>query len=293
LQPATGQYINGETVSFILNLKLEPKECINTIEAEINFDTQYLIFKDFLSGQSIINLWVDQPSSEKAEAINQTGLIKLSGGLPGGYCGNDNSVAPIGELVFQINPQVSQETSTFITVATSSKVLLNDGQGTAKLASSQRATLNIFKKENNLEAPTTTATVLNDAIPPEPFTIAIYQDPNIYGGKKYIIFNAIDKQSGVDYYEISESKTGCLDSLFGNSKWTIIKSPHILINQNVNGIIRVKAVDKAGNKRMAELDLTKLKSLYSIVGVVILLIIIIMVLFLIIKKLKKKYAKKS
>ena len=78
-----------------------------------------------------------------------------------------------------------------------------------------------------------------DTIPPEAFDIEIPQDPSIFEGKYFIIFSTIDKQTGLDYYEIKE----------GEKDWQRGQSPYLLEDQRLESIIRVKAVDKAGNER--------------------------------------------
>ena len=78
-----------------------------------------------------------------------------------------------------------------------------------------------------------------DTIPPEAFEIELYQDPSIFGGKYFIVFSTTDKQTGIDHYEVKE----------GKRKWQEAESPYLLGDQKLESIIKVKAVDKAGNER--------------------------------------------
>jgi len=86
-----------------------------------------------------------------------------------------------------------------------------------------------------------------DSVPPEPFELEIGKDPSIFEGKNFLSFATTDKTSGIDYYEISETK--------GNGQEILkkAKSPHILEDQSLQSVIKVKAVDKAGNEQMAEI----------------------------------------
>ncbi len=88
-----------------------------------------------------------------------------------------------------------------------------------------------------------------DNIPPEPFEIEIHQNPLIFEGKYFITFSTNDKQTGIDYYEIHEIPP----------IWTLkttkperAGSPYLLKDQSLKSIIKVRAVDKAGNERVAE-----------------------------------------
>lgn len=88
-----------------------------------------------------------------------------------------------------------------------------------------------------------------DATDPEPFEIKIGE----IEGKKYAVFTTFDRMSGISHYEIQEGA--------GNKQpaggWKIGESPYLLENQTLQGIIKVRAYDKAGNERMAEWILPK------------------------------------
>ena len=81
-----------------------------------------------------------------------------------------------------------------------------------------------------------------DKIPPEPFGILVLKDPQVFEGKYFITFNTQDKQTGIDHYEVKE----------GNKDWKIAESPYLLEDQKLQSIIKVKAIDKAGNERVVE-----------------------------------------
>jgi len=80
-----------------------------------------------------------------------------------------------------------------------------------------------------------------DSTLPEEFTPKIGQDPALFGGKKFLSFASTDQASGIDHYEIKE-----------NGIWKIGQSPYVLEDQSLSNKISVKAVDKAGNERIAE-----------------------------------------
>ena len=85
-----------------------------------------------------------------------------------------------------------------------------------------------------------------DTLPPEPFEITIGQNPSIFAGQYFLTFAAVDKTSGIDHFEILETRKG-------KGKWERGESPYLLKDQSLTSIIKVKAVDKAGNERIAEI----------------------------------------
>ncbi|MCK4354831.1 four helix bundle protein [Candidatus Parcubacteria bacterium] len=84
--------------------------------------------------------------------------------------------------------------------------------------------------------------VMIDSTAPEQFSLEIAQDTSIFEGKYFIVFQSLDKQAGIDCYEIKE----------GEREWKRAESPYLLEDQTLQSIIKAKAVDKAGNERIAE-----------------------------------------
>ena len=85
--------------------------------------------------------------------------------------------------------------------------------------------------------------VMIDATSPEVFRLEIGQDPSIFEGKYFLSFTTTDKASGLDYYEIKE----------GKRDWEKVSSPYLLENQSLGKQIIVRAYDKGGNYREAEI----------------------------------------
>jgi len=98
-------------------------------------------------------------------------------------------------------------------------------------------------------------------------------------GKKYLVFSTIDKTSGVDYYEVLETRNKKQET------WKIAKSPYILSDQGLESKISVKAVDKAGNERISEIALSIKPFPY---WVIIPILIGLIVIWWIIRRLKLK-----
>ncbi|HHE65575.1 MAG TPA: hypothetical protein ENL09_06080 [Bacteroidetes bacterium] len=107
--------------------------------------------------------------------------------------------------------------------------------------------------------------------------ISVHIDPNIYDGKYFIVFSTVDKQTGLDHYEILEITPEELEKikkedggianffnkLFGKweekSSWKEGESPYLLADQSLGSVIKVKAIDKAGNERLVEYNMEVVK----------------------------------
>jgi len=240
-EPSNTQLKMGQ--EFEVRVKIDPeKECINTIKTDIEYDKDILIAKDFLTGSSIISLWFKKPEIKSRE-----GKISFSGGIPGGFCGKipgDPGESDIlGKIIFKI-PEflVSDKDIAKIKFSETSKVLLNDGLGTEANLKLEEGQYKILKEKEKSPEKVLGKELSEDKTPPEPFGILVLKDLQIFEGKYFITFNTQDKQTGIDHYEIKE----------GDRNWKIAESPYLLEDQKLQSIIKVKAVDKAGNERIAE-----------------------------------------
>ncbi|MEA3449768.1 MAG: hypothetical protein U9Q85_02205 [Patescibacteria group bacterium] len=301
---------------FAVSVKLDVNSsCINTIEAEIEFPREQLFLKDFIIGESIISLWVDNPSLDDMPQANKNGRIHFSGGIPGGYCGKipgdigESNI--LGRLIFKLPKFVvgaEQKKELNIIFGDKTRVFQNDGFGTEDIIATRTATILVQDEAVNPELDWDYL-IDRDKIPPEPFIIEVHRNDNIFAGKYYLTFNAIDKQSGVDHYEVLEIKPSeeigafaqgnFWQRLFFKDKeapnWQRAQMPYVLNNQSLGGIIKVRALDRAGNVRLVEyippyIDTgsgPKFNYLYLIAGIIIIVILFGLIIFTFIKIFKK------
>lgn len=242
LESASDEYHQGQT--FMVELRVDAEdECINTVKGDLSFPQDILEAVDFSQGDSILSLWLESPD------INQTlGLVSFIGGIPGGYCGKlpgePGRPDLIGKIIFKIHevPQILTPSTAKIEFLDTSQVLLNDGFGTPAKLTLEGMALKILPGEGEIPESEWEKELKEDVIPPEPFNIEINKDPSVFEGKYFIVFSTTDKQTGINYYEIKE----------GKKEWKKGESPYLLEDQTLRSIIRVKAVDKAGNERIAE-----------------------------------------
>jgi hypothetical protein len=248
-------------------------ECINTAQVGITFPNDILQFVDFNSGQSFLTLWVQKPDKDSLAKINSEGKIIFSGGLPGGYCGiipgdpGDSNI--LGSFIFTPKKPIARHQAK-IDFNLETEAYLNDGSGTPVPINTQGAVLQIDEKiatKTNFWA----SEIADDKIPPEAFTIEIDNTPRVASGKYFVVFSTVDKQTGIDHYEVWEAKPQDLlgkkenvlarfvGHLFQSPEalppaWLKVNSPYILKDQSLKSTIKVKAVDRAGNERVVEYD---------------------------------------
>lgn len=241
LEPSNVEYRVGDT--FLIDARVDTEgECVNAVKVDLNFPKDILDAVDVASGNSILTIWLDNPKIDQ-----KSGIISFSGGIPGGYCGPLSGEVGKPNLlvrfIFRARgiAQAGKENFGTVEFLKDSEVLLNDGLGTKAKLSLRPSAIEI--SDTNLgQNPKEEweSELKKDKIPPETFEIEIHHETAIFGGKYFITFFTTDKQTGVDYYRVEEGK---------NSQKT--SSPYLLKDQSLSSIIKVRAVDKAGNERVA------------------------------------------
>ena len=259
-EPSEGEYGLGEHFGIKVRLDTE-KECLNTVNIGISFPNEILRVEEINLGDSIINLWVKRPKTKEVPEFNQKGEIWFSGGIPGGYCGiipgdpgKSNILAEIRFFLPSfIVGELTQE-DLEIKFLENSEAYLNDGLGTKTKISFQSAKIKISKAKPVTENEWKKI-VAEDKNPPEIFEVEVRQDPIIFEGKYYLVFQTTDKETGLDHYEIAEIPPGK-----DLPNWKKGESPYLLEDQKLESRILVKAIDKAGNSRVVELAARNLPS---------------------------------
>lgn len=310
--PSTEKVGPGD--SFYVDVMIDVEECINTVSAEIEFPSQYFSLADFFTGESILSLWIEKPETADLERLSRDGILKFSGGIPGGYCGKivgDPGASNIlGRMVFRATanfPEIAIDAPATINFSKNNQIFLNDGFGTLDavetkslgLILSAQSVSSSDERQNGIDA---------DNTPPEPFVVELYSTPSVYDGQKYVVFSTVDKQTGIDYYQAMEispeenagikPKRSWIDVLLGKRQsmttWKSAKTPYLLEDQSLNSVVKVKAVDKAGNERVVDYvpprKETPVKQGFLVDNIfwIFSLLVIIVILFAIIFFRKKK-----
>jgi hypothetical protein len=218
---------------FLVDFKLESEDKdINALEGRLFFDQDILEVKDISAGGSVFNIWMKEPlySSEKGE-------ISFTGGVAGGYQGG-------GAEIFKIVFRAKTEGKTKIDFRDDTALFLNDGQGTKFSPWMRTLEVAVAKRPADVKPKDEWKEyVAEDKAAPEQFDVTMSENAGMFGGKKFISFFTTDRGSGIDHYEVKE----------GRGLWHLAQSPYLLKDQELRSIIKVAAVDKAGNRQEVEL----------------------------------------
>lgn len=215
----------GDEISIGINLKTD-NESYNTVSGKLLIDENFEI-KQIKTGNSIISAWIENPAKSKNNELVFSGIIA------GGFNGDGQ--------IFEI---IAIPKSSGILNSSLSEIFIykNDGAGTEEKDASKNLNISV---RNILPGEKNSKITLIDKISPEKFEVNLIQDKNIEDGKYILIFEAIDKGTGIKTYEVLEGK-----KLFKQAE-----SPYVLKNQRINERIYVKAIDYEGNERVSRVDI--------------------------------------
>lgn len=251
----------GDADTFYVPVRIDPQgSCINAARVVVAYDPSVLSVQDITTGDSLLTLWTVYPEIER-DHMREVGRIVLEGGIPGGYCGRvegdpglTNLLARLVVTSVQRVVEQDEERVAHLIVDPETEVIEHDGEGTV-------APLTVRGADVMIVPATTTPSnpwlidVRNDTIAPELFDITLVEGPSEGSAKHYIAFSTVDKQSGIDHYEILETdpdRFGILTWVQREAYWVRGESPYVLRDQKLRSKILVKAVDKAGNERVVE-----------------------------------------
>lgn len=262
IDPSAGEYGPGDT--FIASIRIDTEdECMNAAHVALSYPADRLRAVDFGRGGSIFSLWAEEPVLDTSK-----GLVTFSGGVPGGYCGRvegdpaESNV--VGKVVFTV--QRTDASVADIAIDETSAVYLNDGLGTLAPLSLRGSTITVVPASIGVQNPWLKE-VGEDQTAPEPFRIEVQSVDSVFGGRYFAAFSTIDKQSGIDHYEV-----------FERGAWHTVASPHKLANQSLRGGVQIKAIDKAGNERMGDFvpseTPTSVMPRYDILSLVVMLVLL-------------------
>jgi hypothetical protein len=217
-------------VTFVLDGEGED---MNAVEGAVGLEGSGIEIADVRSGNSDVTLWVEPP------AIGGDGSVRFAGIIPGGR--SDPA------RLFRLILRGTGEGSAGIAVR-DLRVLLNDGNGTETPSRFLPATILVRRGA----PPVPVELVDKDREVPESFVPEIIRDPSLLDGRYVLIFMTQDKGSGMDHYEVFESRREL--TLEQDVAWERAESPYGLKDQALKSYVFVKAVDREGNTRIARLE---------------------------------------
>lgn len=247
---SNASYHQGEvfTVPIVIESSVAPINAF-TVTVAVPQNVEYVGSDE---AGSIVSLWVEAPHIDRSSVV-------FSGILPTGFTQVINplnqSKGPglITKLIFRGKKEGND------TLLVTPALYANDGAGTELNA----AGFSIGIAIDNVVAPTSYA--WNDAILPELFTPSLEHGTMAFGGSYVVVFNTVDKDSGIARYEVKE----------GNGSWFAATSPYKLRDQSLSADISVKAIDKAGNERVATIHPQAVVSQKRLPNYIILLVIVV------------------
>lgn len=263
LDPATGTFPAG--VTFGVNVRIDTQgQCINAASVNLAYPKDELKAVAASDGDSIFSLWIDEPT-----IYSDYGLVSFVGGLPGGYCGRVPGDASLSNKLatvyfeFPTSTDISSATipvAAELTFATGTEAALNNGLGTsAQLTLSGASYMPTYKGQF---APVSAweNLIQNDTTPPEPFKVEVYRNQSLFNDQLFAVFSTVDKQSGIDHYEVAEVPKSQLGTPEDQWNWVRADSPYLLKNQNLDGMLEVRAFDRAGNERLESYDMESIQT---------------------------------
>ncbi|MBI2476287.1 MAG: four helix bundle protein [Candidatus Taylorbacteria bacterium] len=235
LEPKTSFGATGEL--FQLGVFLDTKgETANAVSGKVMYPTRFLSPYRITYEESAVSLWVERPQAVEPSVITFSGII------PGGLWGEK---IPLFFVVFE----GVAEGKAPITVV-DGVVLRNDGAGSALPTEVRGGLISLVrggKESASSRLLRATLSYDEDREPPEIFAPVVGKSSSILDGKYFVVFETQDKKSGIDHYEAQETRL----ALPAEGKWVRAESPLALADQNRKSFIFVKALDKAGNERVA------------------------------------------
>jgi hypothetical protein len=292
IDPATSQLDRGDSITMAVRLDVDEAvgECINAIDGVITY-TSNIEPVDISIGDSILRVWVEEPKISR-----EAHTITFAGGIPNGYCGrvagDPRLTNVLTEIVFQspgFTVGGSNDAVAQVAFGEESTAYLNDGQGTKASLTTYPAKVELSSKPGSTIDNPWREEVGADNIPPEEFSIMLQKDDHAFSQKYFIAFNTTDKQTGIDHYEVMEeslTQFGSFQWGRADAPWIEARSPYVLEDQSLSSIIRVKAIDKAGNEYIATLipdetmrTLSRTQAYTILLGVVAVVLLLVIVLF--------------
>lgn len=261
IDPGVGTLFRGDAQTAAVRLMPDSAtgECINALDVVLTY-TDNIQPVDISIGKSILNVWIEPPVINRD---NKT--ITFAGGIPNGYCGRVEGDPRLTNIVAEIifrspGMQVggSDDTVARIDFAPETQALLNDGLGTRAELTMLGGTFTLEPNAGPGIVDDWRETVRGDNTPPEEFSITLEKDPEgiYFNGRYFIVFSTTDKQTGISHYEVMEEPLADFKAFTwgkAGAAWLREGSPYVLRDQSLNSVIRVRAIDKAGNEYMATL----------------------------------------
>lgn len=253
----THEQANSDEIKVILHV--DSDQSVNAFDVKLTVPEDAEVI-DIHDGNSVIKFWSDMPTFDEL-----SNSIFFSGIVPGGFVGEDATLISFNLKTKKVG---------IVDVHRDSRVYENTPDGT----------LDVYTKESLTINPHNVPSISDhvDVEIPEHFVPVVTSDPLLYDGKQVLIFKTEDKQSGISYYEVQESRSRKADP----DEWIKTQSPYVLADQDLKSYIHIQAVDNEGNIRVERISPKNgllSYALYLLCGI----LIILFMSYIVSKKRKK------
>lgn len=214
-----------------VSVRLEPAEPLNALEGSLRFDSRVLEVVSVNDAGSPMSLWLQRP------VVTAPGRLSFAGAIPGGIGASGNGQVTLFSVLFRVRVSAKTELS-----LQDIKAYLNQPGAQPAVLSTNVARISVTAADTDVAS-----LVREDTTPPQRFTPVLFKTVTPDGSKRFVAFSTTDKESGVAYSEIRERRFGL------PSSWRRFESPAALEDQWGTSIVEVRAVDNAGNIRLARI----------------------------------------
>ena len=253
----------GDTAIFDVYLNTEG-QTINTVDGSIKIiDQDRLALQNYFVANSILSLWPTSPTFNSKDRG-----VSFVGGTPGGV---KTSHGLLFSLVFS-----AKSSGDIVFRPQKTVIYSNEAKATSIIAENKDLSFSISENGNVVTKNNWQELIEKDKTSPQPFTVTLNQDPNLFEGQKFISFTTSDDGTGIAYYEVRE----------GNFPPEKAETQYVLQDQQKIEKIEVIAYDRAGNKRIGTLQDQK-NSLFLDILWLILILVIVRLIWLVYNSQKK------
>jgi hypothetical protein len=197
------------------------QRAINVVDGTITFENARIV--STTTGGSILELWPQLPT------VTDGTTVTFAGGTPSSVFGKTLRLFTVA-----VTPTTNQPIIARITHA---HAYLDDGTGSPVAIPDATIEIPVVLQQQNNDS--LAASIADDTIPPQPFTITLGREAATYDGRYFISFYSTDGESGIQTYEIIE----------GTEITRTTSSTYVLKDQSLSKNITVRAIDAAGNVR--------------------------------------------
>lgn len=215
---------------------------INALEGDVVLPSNLLTLNEVRDADSLVSTWIQSPA-----LAPDGGRLHFAGIIPNGFSGVLSPFyqgARPGKL-FTLILKV-QSAGEGVVSWQNTQALLNDGQAGQASVTTTASRLSFAPNLSN-SAPVTE--LAGDTTSPESFAPVIGRQESLYNGRWFVAFSTHDHQSGIARYEVAEHRGPLPDT----TDWQVATSPYQLTDQSLSSYVSVRALDLAGNERVATL----------------------------------------